>query len=39
MVVAMENLAGLVKEEKLDLLEAQKWANDLTSFADAMKRI
>jgi twitching motility protein PilT len=39
MITMESHLARLVKEEKLDLPEAQKWANDLTSFADAMKRI
>jgi hypothetical protein len=38
-MMTMENhLARLVKEEKADLAEAQKWTNDLGSFADAMKR-
>jgi hypothetical protein len=29
----------LVKEDKIDLLEAKKWANDLKCFADAMQRV
>jgi hypothetical protein len=33
-----KHLAMLVKEDKVDLLEAQKWANNVISFADVMKR-
>ncbi len=36
-MVAMErHLARLVKEDKIDFLEAQKWANNLNTFAEAM---
>jgi len=38
MMTMESHLAQLVKEDKVDLAEAQKWANDLGSFADAMKR-
>ncbi len=38
-MMAMEkHLAMLVKQDKVDLLEAKKWANDLKSFADCMQR-
>ncbi len=39
MITMESHLARLVKEDKVDLLEAKKWANSLTSFADAMKRL
>jgi hypothetical protein len=32
------HMARLVKENKVDILEAQKYANNLGSFIDAMKR-
>jgi len=38
MTTMERHLASLVKADKVDLLEAQKWANNITSFADAMKR-
>ncbi len=38
MITMEKHLAMLVKDDKLDLLEAQKWANNLTSFVDVMKR-
>ncbi len=38
MITMERHLASLVKADKLDLLEAQKWANNITSFVDAMKR-
>ncbi len=39
-MITMENhLARLVKMEKVDLLEAQKWTNYLGCFVDAMKRV
>ena len=39
-MIAMEkHLAMLVKEDKVDLLEAQKWTNNLTSFVDIMKQV
>ena len=38
MITMEKHLAMLVKDDKLDLLEAQKWANNLTSFVDIMKR-
>jgi len=39
MITMEKHLALLVKEEKVDLLEAQKWANNITSFTDIMKRL
>jgi twitching motility protein PilT len=38
MTTMERHLASLVKADKVDLLEAQKWANNITSFTDAMKR-
>ena len=38
MITMERHLARLVKQDKVDLLEAQKWANNITSFTDAMKR-
>jgi twitching motility protein PilT len=38
MITMEKHLAMLVKDNKVDLLEAQKWANNLISFADAMKK-
>lgn len=38
MITLEKHLAMLVKEEKIDLLEAKKWVNDVKSFADAMQR-
>jgi twitching motility protein PilT len=37
MTTMERHLAQLVKQDKIDLLEAQKWANDQKSFVDAMK--
>jgi twitching motility protein PilT len=37
MITMERHLASLVKADKVDLLEAQKWANNITSFVDAMK--
>jgi len=31
-------LAILVKQDKIDLLEAKKWVNNIRVFADAMKQ-
>ena len=39
MITLESHLARLVNEDKVDLLEAKKWANNLTSFADAMKKV
>jgi len=39
MMTMERHLATLVKEDKIDLLEAKKWANDLKCFTDAMQRI
>ncbi|MHC4103568.1 MAG: type IV pilus twitching motility protein PilT [Planctomycetota bacterium] len=39
MITMEKHLAMLVKEGKVDLLEAQKWANNITSFTDVMKRL
>jgi twitching motility protein PilT len=38
MLTMESHLARLVKQGKVDLLEAQKWANNITCFVDAMKR-
>ena len=38
MITMEKHLALLVKEDKLDLLEAQKWVNNIISFTDVMKR-
>ena len=38
MITMESHLAKLVKTDKLDLLEAQKWANNIGCFLDAMKR-
>ena len=38
MITMESHLARLVKDNKIDVLEAQKWANSITSFIDAMKR-
>ncbi|NLH16010.1 MAG: Twitching mobility protein [Syntrophaceae bacterium PtaU1.Bin231] len=37
MITFERHLAQLVKRHEIDLLEAQKWANDINSFEDAMK--
>jgi twitching motility protein PilT len=37
MMTMERHLAMLVKADKIDLLEAQKWANNINSFIDAMK--
>jgi len=39
MITMESHLAKLVKEDKVDLLEAKKWANNLISFTDSMKRV
>ena len=38
MMTLERHLATLVKADKIDLLEAKKWANDLKCFTDAMQR-
>ncbi len=38
MITMEKHLAILVKEDKINLLEAQKWANNIISFTDVMKR-
>jgi len=38
MLTLEKHLAMLVKKDKIDLLEAKKWANDLKAFADCMQR-
>jgi twitching motility protein PilT len=38
MMTMEKHLATLVKADKVDLLEAKKWANNLSSFVDAMKQ-
>ncbi len=37
MITLESHLAKLVKADKVDLLEAKKWANDIGCFVDAMK--
>ncbi|MHC5173330.1 MAG: hypothetical protein ACYSPJ_06175 [Planctomycetota bacterium] len=37
MITMERHLAALVKTGEVDLLEAQKWANDMKSFQDALK--
>ena len=37
MITLERHLARLVKEDKIDLLEGQKWANDIKCFTDALK--
>ena len=39
MITMESHLARLVKADKVDLLEAKKWANNLSSFIDAMKQV
>ena len=39
MTTMERHLALLVKQDKIDLLEAKKWANDSKSFIDAMKMV
>jgi twitching motility protein PilT len=38
MTTMERHLAMLVKQDKVDLLEAKKWANDIKCFLDAMQR-
>ena len=38
MMTMERHLATLVKADKIDLLEAKKWANDLKCFTDSMQR-
>jgi twitching motility protein PilT len=38
MMTMEKHLAMLVKADKVDLLEAKKWANNIKSFIDAMKQ-
>jgi len=38
MMTMERHLAMLVKDEKIDLLEAKKWANNIKSFTDAMQQ-
>lgn len=38
MITLEKHLSMLVKDDKVDLLEAKKWTNDLKCFADAMQR-
>ena len=39
MITLERHLAILVKQGKVDVLEAEKWANDIKSFQDAMKNM
>ncbi|MFB0525675.1 MAG: type IV pilus twitching motility protein PilT [Phycisphaerae bacterium] len=38
MITMEKHLAMLVKQEKVDLLEAKKWANNIKTFTDCMQR-
>jgi twitching motility protein PilT len=38
MITLEKHLSRLVKDDKVDLLEAQKWVNDLKAFVDCMQR-
>jgi twitching motility protein PilT len=38
MMTMEKHLATLVRQDKIDLLEAQKWANNILSFQDIMKK-
>ena len=38
MMTMEKHLAMLVKQDKIDLLEAQKWANNIKSFVDCMQQ-
>jgi len=38
MLTLEKHLSRLVKEEQVDLLEAQKWTNDMKAFLDCMQR-
>ena len=38
MITLEKHMSNLVKQEKVDLLEAQKWVNDLKAFVDCMQR-
>ncbi len=38
MITIEKHLAMLVKQDKVDLLEAKKWANNLKSFLDVMQQ-
>ena len=38
MISLEKHLAIMVKREEIDLLEAQKWANDVKAFVDCMQR-
>ena len=38
MITLEKHLAILVKDDKIDLLEAKKWANNIKSFTDAMQQ-
>jgi len=39
MITMEKHLAMLVKADKVDLLEAKKWANNLGTFVDCMKQV
>jgi len=38
MITLEKHLSMLVKDDKIELLEAQKWTNDLKAFVDCMQR-
>ncbi len=39
MITLEKHLAILVKQDKIDLLEARKWANNIKTFTDAMQQV
>ena len=39
MITLERHMAMLVKQDKIDLLEAKKWVNDIKCFSDAMQRV
>ena len=39
MITMEKHLALLVKQNKIELLEARKWANNIKTFADAMQQV
>jgi hypothetical protein len=38
MITMEKHLSNLVKADKIDLLEAKKWCNNLNTFVDCMQR-
>jgi len=39
MITLERHMAMLVQQDKIDLLEAKKWVNDIKCFSDAMQRV